>query len=425
METILMSKSERKRLAVIAQVVSGKLDLRSASELLGLSYRQTKRVLSRYRLEGDRGLVHGLRGKRSNRPSDVALKEKALARYVSAYGDYGPTLAAESLAKESICVPVATLRRWLQEAGLWTRQRVRKQHRKRRSRRESIGELIQMDGSHHDWFEGRRECAVLMVIVDDASGRIMARFFEEETLLAAFAMMQLYVTKHGLPQAVYVDRAGIYRSDREPTEEELFNDLQPQTHFGRAMQSLNVRLILARSPQAKGRVERMNRTLQDRLVKALRQADIRDLATANSYLDSEFLEDFNAKFAKPPAQPTDGHRPLSNEQDLLRELSIHEERIVQNDWTVRWQNGFLQLPRSSGVHPKQRITVCSQLDGRVRLFEGDRELTYGTNRTEPKPLPKPIKTPGHAKSSQGQKPSASHPWRGKAGSISRGVPAPT
>lgn len=425
METILMSKNERKRLAVMAQVVSGKLGLSAASDLLGLSYRQTKRVLSRYRTEGDRGLVHGLRGKTSNRPSDATLKQQTLARYVAAYSDYGPTLAAESLAKESLCVPVATLRRWLQEAGLWTRQRVRKQHRKRRSRRESIGELIQMDGSHHDWFEGRRECAVLMVIVDDASGRIMARFFEEETLLAAFEMMKLYVTQHGLPQAVYVDRAGIYRSDREPTEDEIVNDLQPQTHFGRAMHSLNVRLILARSPQAKGRVERMNRTLQDRLVKALRQANVSDLSAANSYLDSHFLEAFNAKFTKTPVQPTNGHRPLSNEQDLLYELSIHEERIVQNDWTVRWQNGFLQLPRNSGVHPKQRITVCSQLDGRVRLFEGDRELTYSTNRTEPPPPPKAPKNTRQVKSNQGQKPSGTHPWRGKAGRISRGVPAAT
>ena len=197
---------------------------------------------------------------------------------------------------------LATLRHWLQEAGLWTRQRVRKQHRKRRVRRESIGELLQMDGSHHDWFEGRRDWAVLMVAIDDASGRILARFFEEETLAAAFEMMQIYIIRHGLPQAVYVDRASIYRSDREPTEEEIVNDLQPQTQFGRAMESLAVRLILARSPQAKGRVERMNGTLQDRLVKALRQKQISDLSTANSFLAAEFLDAFNAKFSKSPVQ---------------------------------------------------------------------------------------------------------------------------
>lgn len=169
----------------------------------------------------------------------------------------------------------------------------------------------------------------------------------------------------------------------------------------------------------------MNRTLQDRLVKALRQANISDLSSANSYLEREFLDGFNAKFSKPPALSTDGHRELSTDQDLLRELSIHEERVVQNDWTVRWQNGFLQLARASKVHPKQRITVCSQLDGRLRLFAGDRELSYSTSRTEPASHSKPRKRAGPPKSNQGQKPSASHPWRGKSGSISSvgGTPA--
>jgi hypothetical protein len=281
-----------------------------------------------------------------------------------------------------------------------------------------------MDGSHHDWFEGRRDWAVLMVAIDDASGRILARFFEEETLAAAFTMMQIYIIRHGLPQAVYVDRASIYRSDREPTEEEIVNDLQPQTQFGRAMESLAVRLILARSPQAKGRVERMNGTLQDRLVKALRQKRISDLSTANSYLEAEFLDAFNAKFSKTPVQSLDGHRPLSAEQDLNRTLSVQEERVVQNDWTVRWQNGFLQLRRNCGVEPKKRVVVCSQLDGRVRIFTSDRELDYGTSRTEPPTPPKPKKGSALPKSNQGQKPPASHPWRGKAGRINHRPTAP-
>ena len=424
METISMSKSERKRLAVMSQVVSGKLSLQAASGLLGLSYRQTKRVLSKYRAEGDQGVVHGLRGKASNRPTNATLKAQVLSRYVASYSDYGPTLAVEALAGESLVVPVATLRRWLREAGLWARRRERKQHRKRRVRREAIGELLQMDGSHHDWFEGRRDWAVLMVAIDDASGRILARFFEEETLAAAFTMMQIYIIRHGLPQAVYVDRASIYRSDREPTEEEIVNDLQPQTQFGRAMESLAVRLILARSPQAKGRVERMNGTLQDRLVKALRQKRISDLSTANSYLEAEFLDAFNAKFSKTPEQSLDGHRPLSAEQDLNRTLSVQEERVVQNDWTVRWQNGFLQLRRNCGVEPKQRVVVCSQLDGRVRIFTSDRELDYGTSRTEPPTPPKPKKGSALPKSNQGQKPPASHPWRGKAGRINHRPTAP-
>lgn len=406
-----MSGRERKRLVVLSQVRAGKLRLPAASELLGVSYRQMKRIWSRYQTDGDRGLVHGLRGKPANRQSKSALRERALARYRESYGDYGPTLAAESLAEEGIVVPVGTLRRWLTQAGLWQRKRERKQHRRRRERKEFFGELIQMDGSHHDWFEGRREWAVLMVMIDDATGRIYAWFFEEETLEAALTLLQRYVARQGLPGALYVDRAGIYRSDRKPTEAEILAEKEPKTQFGRAVEQLEVKLILARSPQAKGRVERMNGTLQDRLVKALRQRGIADLATANEFLEREFLAPFNAKFGKVPAQPTDVHRAVPKEIDLARVLAVHEERVVQNDWTVRWQNGYLQLGRASGVQPKQRVEVCVPLDGRVRLFFGDRELSYGTTRSEPGPArPKRV---GPPKSNQGQKPSAKHPWRGK------------
>jgi transposase len=412
METISMSVGERKRLVVMSQVRGGKLRLRAAGALLGLSYRQVKRLWSRYQADGDQGLVHGLRGKPANRQSESSLRERVLARYRELYGDYGPTLAAESLAEEGIVVSVSTLRRWLTQAGLWQRKRARKQHRRRRERKEFFGELVQMDGSHHDWFEGRRGKAVLMVMIDDATGLIFARFFEEETLEAALTMMQRYVARRGLPVALYVDRAGIYRADREPTEAEVLAEKEPKTQFGRALEQLDVRLILARSPQAKGRVERMNGTLQDRLVKALRQRGISDLASANEFLEREFLAPFNAKFGKPAAQPTDVHRAVSQEVDLARVLAVHEERVVQNDWTVRWQNGFLQLDRASGVQPKQRVEVCVQLDGRVRLFVGERELSYGTTRSEPRPPSRP-RSPGQPKSNQGQKPSAQHPWRGK------------
>jgi transposase len=412
MEVILMSGRERKRLVVMAQVRAGKLRLRTAAEHLGVSYRQVKRLWSRYQAAGDRGLVHGLRGKPANRQSETSLRERALARCAESFADYGPTLAAESLADEGIEVAVTTLRRWLAHAGLWQRKRVRKQHRRRRARKEFFGELVQMDGSHHDWFEGRRAKAVLMVMIDDATGRIYARFFEEETLEAAFTMVQHYAARYGLPLGVYVDRASIYRADREPTEAEILAGKEPQTQFGRAMEQLAVKLILARSPQAKGRVERMNGTLQDRLVKALRQRGISDLASANEFLEREFLAPFNAKFEKPAAQPADVHRAAPEGTDLARVLAVQEERVVQNDWTVRWQNGFLQLGRTSGVQPKDRVEVCVQLDGRVRLFVGDRELTYGTTRSEPRATSRP-RPPRSPKSSQGNKPAPTHPWRGQ------------
>lgn len=424
METLEMSGVERKRLEVFSRVKSGQVRLAKASEILGISYRQTKRIWRRYQDQGDGGLVHGLRGKKSNRQSDSKLRKKVLKRYREKYSDYGPTLAAESLSEDGLKVKVSTLRRWLVAEGLWTRKRRMKIHRRRRARRECWGELVQMDGSHHDWFEGRRREAVLMVMIDDATGRIDGQFFEEETQAAAFEMVQRYAARQGLPRALYVDRAGIYRSDREPTAEEILAEQEPQTQFGRAMEELDVRLILARSPQAKGRVERMNGTLQDRLVKALRQRKIKDLVTANKFLEGEFLSPFNAKFGKAPAQAADLHRAVTAELDLARVLAVHEERVVQNDWTVRWNNAFLQLNRESGTQPGQRIVVVEQLDGRLRLFVGECELAYGTTRTEPRLRPTRVRPrPGPTKSIQGLKPGKRHPWRGRGEPTPRSPPA--
>jgi transposase len=417
METIPMSQWERRRLVVMSQVESGKLSLRQASELLSVSYRQVKRIWSRYQAEGDGGVVHRLRGRSSNRRASGELRERVLSRYRESYDDYGPTLAAECLAEEGLEVSVETLRQWLKAAGLWSPQRQRKAHRRRRPRKEHWGELLQMDGSHHDWFEGRREWAVLMVTIDDATGRIYARFFEEETLVAAITTFRAYALQYGFPQAIYVDRAGIYRSDREPTEEEILLGKEPQTQFGRAMEELGVKLILARSPQAKGRVERVNRTLQDRLVKALRRRGISDLESANRFLEEEFLGAFNAQFGVAPAAAQDLHRAVPADLDLGRVLSIQEDRIVHNDWTVRWNNAFLQLPRESGVgkgvQPGVRVQVCEQVDGRVRVFVGDRELSWSGTRSEPsRPRQAVPRRVGPPKSNQGQKPAATHPWRG-------------
>jgi transposase len=419
METLRMSQGERRRLVVMSQVASGKLVLRQASELLSVSYRQAKRIWCRYQAEGDGGVVHRLRGRPSNHRSPAELRERVLARYREAYHDYGPTLAAECLAEEGLAMGIETLRQWLRGAGLWAPQRQRRAHRRRRARKEHWGELVQMDGSHHDWFEGRRCWAVLMVMIDDATGRIDARFFEGETLAAAFTMFGEYAVKYGLPQAIYVDRAGVYRSDREPTEAEILAGKEPQTEFGRAMEEVGVKLILARSPQAKGRVERMNRTLQDRLVKALRRRGISDLETANRFLEEEFLEPFNARFGVTPAAAENVHRAVPAELDWGRVLSVQEERVVQNDWTVRWNNAFLQLPRvcsgAAGVAvvPGVRVQVCEQLDGRVRVFAGEHELNWSTTRSEPRRPRKPVvRRVGPTKSSQGQKPAASHPWRG-------------
>jgi transposase len=426
METISMSQQERRRLEVFSRVRSGEMRLLEAAKLLKLGYRQTLRVWQRYQQEGDAGLVHKGRGRPSNRQPAIGLQEQVLGLYREHYVDHGPTLAAECLAEEhGVKVSVTTLRRWLVQAGLWERTRKRKVHRRHRERRARVGELLQLDGSHHDWFEGRRQVprpseayagwAVLMVMIDDATGRVFARFYENESWASAADVFLGYSNKYGLPRGLYVDQHSIYRSDREPTAEEILAEKQPETQFGRAMRELSVELILARSPQAKGRVERMNGTLQDRLVKALRRAGISELASANRFLEEKFLPSFNEKFSKRARMGGNLHRPLKRGLDLGRILSIQETRTLQNDWTVRWQNRVLQLPRESAasIQPRDSVTLCEQLDGTLRVFVGERELSWTAARGAASAATRTKRRSGPTGSSQGQKPVADHPWRGK------------
>lgn len=412
METLAMNVKERRRLDVFSRVVSGELTLVKASELLKLSYRQAKRAYARYRSDGDAGVVHGLRGRVSNRRTDEEKKARVLKLFEEKYRDFGPTLAAEYLASEDgEAVAVETLRGWLKGAGLWQPRRKRSAHRKWRARREHLGEMVQLDGSHHDWFEGRREKAVLMVLIDDATNRTYAWFFEEETTAASFETFRRYVERYGLPHAVYADKASIYRTTRDATVDESLADELPQTQFGRAMQELGVALILAHSPQAKGRVERRNGVFQDRLVKALRLKKISDLESANAFLEEEFLETLNRKFAVSPKESADLHRRVPRGVKLERVLSFQEERVVQKDWTIRWRNRWFQLTEANQklALVNRKVTVCEQLDGTIVIVFGKRELAWKELPERPAKV-RPDKTP--PKDSGGvKKPSPKHPWR--------------
>jgi transposase len=412
METISMSQRERHRLETFARVRRREITLAKASELLRLSYRQAKRCFGRYREEGDRGLVHRLRGQPSNRQADARQKRRVLAVYEKKYADYGPTLATECLKQEDgLEVAVETLRQWLLSAGLWRKQRRRRPYRQRRLRKEYFGELVQMDGSHHDWFEGRRDWAVLMVLIDDATSQVFAWFSEGETTIAAMEAFSGYVERYGLPRALYVDRDSIYRCDRESTMAENLAGKEPTTQFGRVMEELDVGVIMAHSPQAKGRVERVNGTLQDRLVKALRREKISDLPTANRFLQRKFLATFNRRFAKKAARPADLHRRVPRGLDMNRVLSIQEARVVQNDWTLRFENRWFQLAE---IHRKlvlagRSVTVCQRLDGRLELLYGGRELTY--RELPAAPQRRPEESEPAIRSNQGQRPAGDHPWR--------------
>mgnify|MGYP002624038031 CR=1 FL=1 len=415
METLTMSRQERRRLELCGRVNRKELSLAKAAELAGLSYRQMKRVYRRYREESDRGLVHRLRGRPSNRGSNADKREHVLALYRERYHDFGPTLAVEYLAREhQVRLGVETLRRWLMQAGLWQAKRRRSVHRRWRERKEHRGEMIQMDGSHHDWFEGRRGRACLMVMIDDATNFTYARFFEDETTVAAMSTFQRYVEQHGLPRSLYVDRDSIYKTTRSATVDEELAETGPLTQFGRAMQELEVRLILANSPQAKGRVERRNAVFQDRLVKALRLAGISDLDKANAFLEATFLPELNRQFQVKPRNKADVHRRLPRGVQLQRPLSIQEERVVQSDWTVTWRHRRFQLTASNQklALVRRRVLICEQLDGTICLVYRGRELAWEEIATAREPVSvQPVLSGPMGAKRMGQQPRPDHPWR--------------
>ena len=416
----MMSRKERLRVGLLAQVACGKLSLKAAAELMRISVRQARRIWKGYQACGDEGLVHGLRGRTGNRGLKASAKQTVLALYRERYADFGPTLAAEKLSEQGHEIDHETLRRLLLKEGLWSRHRRRKAHRSRRERKECLGEMEQMDGSHHDWFEGRGPWCVLMVMIDDATGRTFARFFEGETTTAAMEVFGAYVRKYGLPMSLYVDRDSIYRSDRQGTVEEELRGQGPATQFGRAMKELAVELILAHSPQAKGRVERMNGTLQDRLVKEMRLAGISDISSANRFLEKTFLAALNRKFTVKARQPADLHRRVPAGMKLNEVLCFQEQRSVSSDWCVSWRNRIFQLSRrheALGLAGR-KVIVREKLDGTIQLLSNGHKLHW---RELPQ-RPSKHKLGPSVRNNKPWKPAAAHPWRGRR--VGVGVPAP-
>jgi hypothetical protein len=377
METLTMSRKERERLTIMTGVKRKELSQVQAAELMGVSYRQSKRVWRRYQTEGDVGLVHRLRGRPSLRRKPPALRAQVLARYEEErYADFGPTLMSEELAKAGIVVDHETVRRWLIAEGRRTVRLRRQKHRQWRERKPCFGAMVQLDGSHHDWFEGRRAKCVLMVMVDDATNRVGARFFEEETTRASYDVFEGWTRRHGRPRSLYVDRDSIYRCEGVGSVADQLAGKAPQTQFGRAMEQLDVDLILANSPQAKGRVERMNGVLQDRLVKALRLAGISDLESANRYLDEEFLPALNRRFGRVAASPLDVHRNVPRNLDEV--LSWEAERVVQRDWTVACGAKWYQLDRQHEALSLagRKVIVRTLRDGREQLVYRGQKLKW-------------------------------------------------
>lgn len=406
-----MSRKERERLVVLSRVREGRMKLVEASRVVGLSYRQTERVYRRYVREGDEGLVHRSRGRRSNRCKPEGLRQKVLAAYKEHYWDFGPTLASEKLMeREGYQVDHETLRRWLLATGLWKRRRKRSPYRQQRERKAHFGELVQLDGSHHAWFEDRGEKACLMNMVDDATGTTLAIMSDEETTVAAMRMLWAWVEKYGIPKALYTDKKNVYLTQREPTLEEQLGGELPLTQFGRACQKLGIEIIAASSPQAKGRVERNNGVYQDRYVKDLRLEGLDNEEEANAFLPG-FAERLNRKFAIPPRSVADYHRPVPEGMDLRGVFCLEERRTVNNAWVVRYKNRFFQILRQSNLPPaKGKVQVQEHLDGSYHMVYRDREVLFQEIDRLPEKREKISERPRDTAPKR-HVPSMDHPWR--------------
>jgi Winged helix-turn helix len=364
-----MSKGELRRVEVLARVKSNQLRVVDAASLLRVSYRQAKRLWKLYREEGAGGLKHGSAGRPSNRAYEPKFRRKVLGlvreKYSGAIGErFGPTLTTEHLESEDgVKVGVETLRRWMLAEGLWSRERKRRRHRQRRARKEHFGELVQMDGSFHAWLEERGPEGCLIDMVDDATNTTWAQLGEQETIWAAADGLRTWIECYGVPLALYVDWKNLYK--RPATPGERLRGEEPITQFGRMCEKLGIELIAASSPQAKGRVERVHGTHQDRLVKKLRRNGIVSHEAANVYLRSEYLAEHNRRFARAAARGEDYHRRAPRAGELNQIFRLETERTVSEDWVVRYGNRFFQLEpqRQNHAPARSKVLVCEGRHG--------------------------------------------------------------
>jgi transposase len=427
-ERVTLSMNEIKRLYVVQQMADGKLTGRQAAERLGLSLRQVRRLIAKYREQGAPGLVHGNRGRPAHNRVDEAVRVRIEELMAEEYKDYNDCHFTEELAEEhGLHVSRATVRRIRRAQGQKSpRKRRTPRHRRRRERKAQAGMLLQGDGSRHDWLEGRGPWLTLIAYIDDATSQVLgASFREEEDAAGYFLGLQAICRERGIPAAVYVDQHTIFQSPAKPTLEQQLSGEAPKSQFGRLVNELGIELILAHSPQAKGRVERLWETLQDRLVKALRKAGASSLAEANQVL-KDFLPKFNQRFQVPSAQSTTAFRPWPKAYRPEDFFCFKHRRTVTNDNTFPFDGHRLQIPPGPGgrSYAKAKVEVRQHLDGRLEVcYQGQRLVTFQpadpravriekftpapgqeAPKKPPEPKQKPPVRPPH-------KPAADHPWR--------------
>lgn len=407
-----MKDTELERYEIVQKIIGNEINGTEGAKLLFLSLRQTKRLKAKVLKDGVKGLIHGNRGKSSNAKIDEVTLEKTKAFLKEKYSDFGPSFAQEKLAENhEIKMSVESVRKIMTEEALW-KPNVRREngeYRTWRPRKECYGEMQQFDGSYHKWFEERGEEMCLLASIDDATGKITkAKFEDNEGVHAVFRFWKEYIERHGKPLSIYLDRYSTYKVNHKNATDN--HDLL--TQFQRASKELGIRLISAYSPQAKGRIERLFGTLQDRLVKELRLRGICDVKTANKFLEEVFIPEFNQKFAVVPTKTDNLHRTVSSsEQGMLSSIfSVRSERKVNNDFTIQFKNMWYQL---EAVQPltvlrKDSVTVEERLDDTVHLIMRGATLQYHVTAKRPEKQSARVTALVPRKSSI---PSANHPWR--------------
>lgn len=403
-DIIMVRQKDLKRLHVMHTVLEGTMTQKEAAQLVSLSERQIRRIVKRIRREGDKGVCHKSRGKASNRRFPEKLKDRTVRLYKTTYADFGPTLFAEKLEeREGISLSRETVRAWLKGEGLWKTHRRRKEHRQWRERKDRYGEMVQMDGSHHDWFEGRGPISIFMGYIDDATGRVYGRFYGYEGTLPAMDSFTRYSKKHGLPMAVYLDKHTTYKSPLEPTLEDEINGTEPLSEFGRALKELGVELIHAHSAQAKGRIERLFKTLQDRLVKEMMLQGISTMEEANRFLVA-YLPWYNRRFAVQPKKKENLHRKVKG-LDLDAVLCIRTERTLKNDHTIQHERKLYQIEDRLRT---KRVMVEDRVDGSMRITSKGVSVRF--HQIPARPVKEKKERPLFTRSTA-HTPSADHPWR--------------
>jgi hypothetical protein len=404
-DIIMVRQKELKRLHVIQKVLEKGIKGVEAAEILSLSSRQIRRILKRVRVEGDKGVIHKSRGRPSNRRIANTIRDKIIRLYRCQYSDFGPTLASEKLQeRDRLHVSDETLRLWLLESGDWKKRRKARKHRRWRERKSHRGEMVQMDGSHHDWFEGRGPYCVLMSYIDDATGKVFGRFYEYEGTIPALDSFKRYSQKNGLPVSVYLDRHTTYKSTAKASMEDDLNEKVPLSEFERALKELEVKVIHATSPQAKGRVERLFRTLQDRLVKEMRLRGIRTIEEGNGFL-KQYLPVYNRRFSVAPREGDNLHRFLPKGLNLDAFLCIKTERTLRNDFTVAHEKKLYQIEDRTRA---SKVMVHEQINGSLKMTYQDRPLRFKEITARPV---KQEKAPVRERITKRSIPSPNHPWR--------------